>query len=710
MAGIPHDYEERVYAGVLGKIIGVYVGRPFEGWTHDRIINRLGEITYYVHEKLNKPLIVTDDDISGTFSFLRAMPDYGVPADLTPAQIGQTWLNYLIENQTILWWGGMGNSTEHTAYLRLKAGIPAPQSGSMALNGQVVAEQIGAQIFIDGWGMISPGDPERAADFACRAGSVSHDGEAIHGAQVVAAIEAQAFVEREMDALLDTGMSVLPTESLIYRLIGDLRDGHGRYDNWYDCFYQIVSHYGYDRYGGNCHMVPNHALIILALLYSEGRFDRAMTIVNTAGWDTDCNSGNVGCIMGIAGGLAGLDVGPDFRGPVADRLYLPPADGGRTVTDALSEAYTVINLGRTLAGEPPLQPKGGARYHFSLPGSVQGWISDDSIESRGVADLSNVAGYGESGERCLAIRYHGVARGRPARVLRETYPDYEIDPTHGYRMVASPTLYPGQTVAARLVADAGNADAVEARLLVKAFGEDDTLFSVYGPATTLAPGAAEILRWTVQVPQGCPIAWIGIEINSSRRADGALYLDWLTWSGAPDVRLGRPERGGRRWLDAWVQACDAWTADNAGHDYRIIQNEGRGMAIQGTRQWDDYVFRARLTPHLARSFGIATRVQGLRRYYALILTVDGRAQLVRELDGTHVLAETGYDWSLYQSYELEMTLRGREIVAAVNGEPLFRMEDDEEPGRLLDGGAVALLVDDGRAGCADVQVSPVDMA
>lgn len=24
-------YRERVYAGVLGKIIGVYLGRPFEG-------------------------------------------------------------------------------------------------------------------------------------------------------------------------------------------------------------------------------------------------------------------------------------------------------------------------------------------------------------------------------------------------------------------------------------------------------------------------------------------------------------------------------------------------------------------------------------------------------------------------------------------------------------------------------------------------------
>ena len=32
---IPYDYLERVYAGVLGKLIGVYMGRPIEGWTHD---------------------------------------------------------------------------------------------------------------------------------------------------------------------------------------------------------------------------------------------------------------------------------------------------------------------------------------------------------------------------------------------------------------------------------------------------------------------------------------------------------------------------------------------------------------------------------------------------------------------------------------------------------------------------------------------------
>jgi ADP-ribosylglycohydrolase len=113
---LPHDYVERVYAGVLGKMIGVYLGRPFEGWPYERIAKELGEVNYYVHERFGVPLIVTDDDISGTFTFLRALADYGNTPALTPAQIGQTWLNYIIERRTILWWGGMGNSTEHTAY------------------------------------------------------------------------------------------------------------------------------------------------------------------------------------------------------------------------------------------------------------------------------------------------------------------------------------------------------------------------------------------------------------------------------------------------------------------------------------------------------------------------------------------------------------------------------------------------------------------
>mgnify|MGYP001441393788 CR=1 FL=1 len=34
-----NQYLEKVYSGVLGKIIGVYLGRPFEGWEHDQMLH-----------------------------------------------------------------------------------------------------------------------------------------------------------------------------------------------------------------------------------------------------------------------------------------------------------------------------------------------------------------------------------------------------------------------------------------------------------------------------------------------------------------------------------------------------------------------------------------------------------------------------------------------------------------------------------------------
>jgi ADP-ribosylglycohydrolase len=264
---LPNDYEERVYAGILGKIIGVYLGRPFEGWSNQRIEAELGEIWYYVHEKLGQPLIVTDDDISGTFTFVRAFPDFGNSYDVTAEQIGSVWLNYLIENKTVLWWGGMGVSTEHTAYLRLKSGIKAPDSGSSALNGRIVSEQIGSQIFIDAWAMLCPGDPEKAAALALKAASVSHDGEAIFGAQIIAALEAQAFVESDLNRLLDNALTFIPRASIIYALISDVRRWHSDEPrDWRKTFEKIKEKYGYQHFGGGCHMVPNHAVIILALL------------------------------------------------------------------------------------------------------------------------------------------------------------------------------------------------------------------------------------------------------------------------------------------------------------------------------------------------------------------------------------------------------------------------------------------------------------
>ena len=187
-------------------------------------------------------------------------------------------------------------------------------------------------------------------------------------------MEAQAFVEPDIDKLLDTGLRLHPA-----RLDHRPPDpGHPRLAHpgrrLAPTRRRIAEHYGYDQYGGNCHMVPNHALIILACSTARTTSRSSLMIVNTCGWDTDCNSGNVGCLMGIKNGLAGIEAGPDWRGPVADRLYLSTADGGRAITDAVTETYHIVNSGRALAGLAPLAPKDGARFHFELPGAVQGFL------------------------------------------------------------------------------------------------------------------------------------------------------------------------------------------------------------------------------------------------------------------------------------------------------------------------------------------------
>ena len=43
-------------------------------------------------------------------------------------------------------------------------------------------------------------------------------------------------------------------------------------DDWESCFEWIRANHGYDKYPGVCHILPNTAVMILALLYGNGDF------------------------------------------------------------------------------------------------------------------------------------------------------------------------------------------------------------------------------------------------------------------------------------------------------------------------------------------------------------------------------------------------------------------------------------------------------
>lgn len=721
MTGFPDDYLERVYAGVLGKLIGVYLGRPFEGWTHQKIMEVLGPIRFYVHDHPKMPaspfnpslglaidhglpLVVTDDDVSGTFVFLRALEEHGSSPDITSEQIGKTWLNQIVEGQTILWWGGRGVSTEHTAYLNLKDGISAPKSGSIATNGKTVAEQIGAQIFIDGWAMIAPGNPRLAARLAKEAGSVSHDGESVYAAMLWAAMESEAFVSSDVNHLLETGLSFIPKDSAIAALVADIRAWHAADGDWLKTRQKLEVNYGYDKYCGVCHVMPNHGVMILALLYGGHDFTEAMHIVNTCGWDTDCNSGNIGCLVAIMHGLNSFRGSVDWRGPVQDRALISSADGGFSIANASDIAFKVANLGRRVGGLPLLPlPKDGAQFHFTLPGSVQGFRSTST-------GTSVAQEFDENGTGVLAISDSGSTSSTwESIVITDTFMDQDVLKMPTYPLMASPQVYPGQTLRARLRTSKDSSSVVQAALYLRCYGPRDEFAAHGSKPVTIQPGEETTIEWTIPDEMDSqPIQAIGIMLNAQERFTGKVLLDRLGWTGTPRFVLTKPsstQRPGQFWVRAWVRAVDNFIQWR-GLPFTIVQNRGEGILIQGTRDWKDYrVTVSNFTVQLGNPAGIAIRVRGLNRYYALLLSENGtKVVLVKALDEKRiVLASAAFSWELDTPYELVVETKGTEIRARVGGAAVELTAEDDQ----YEGGGLGLIVTNGTISAGPVCVEPV---
>jgi hypothetical protein len=348
-------------------------------------------------------------------------------------------------------------------------------------------------------------------------------------------------------------------------------------------------------------------------------------------------------------------------------------------------------------------------------------VSEDLLEAGGVR-LENVVGFSETGSRTLAIRYHDLAAGRVGRVETATFiPSHATAryfEQHGYRLLASPTLYPGQTLRARLVASPENSSPVRISLYVKHYNATDELNTLHSDPQIINPGEANVVTWTVPDTQCYPTAWVGVQIEAADGQPGSVYLDYLTWDGTPDVVLDRPaerERnrlaelaGPRMWKMAWVNSLDNQElrdySDKWPEAYRLIQNRGRGLLMQGTREWRDYQVTAQMTPHLCRAGGVAVRVQGMMRYYALLVDVDN-ARLIRALEGQdRVLAERDTGWRLGQTYELRLQVRGNHLTASIDGQVILEADDHEQ---LFIGGGIGLVCEEGRIGCNYVEVRPI---
>ncbi len=693
---LPADYPERVYAGWLGKCIGVRFGAPLENWTYEDIRDNLGELTTYVNEDRGK-VFKPDDDTAMPMILIRALEDHGATPDLSAAEIAEAVLDYVGYEHGTVWWGGYGASSEHTAYLNLVNGIPAPRSGSIAQNGATLAEQIGGQIFSDIWGLVAPGNPGLAADLAERAASLSHDGNGLYGARFIAALVSAAFSEADPARLIAAGLAQIPPDSEYARVIQAIRDFHTAHpEDWRAGFTYLKANFGYDRYPGIVPIIPNAGVIALGLLYGAGDFSRAIRVANMAGWDTDCNVGNVGAIMGVALGLGGID--PGWRDPMNDLLICASVIGTRNLLTLPQCADLFVRLGRALDGQTPEPP--APRYHFRYPGSTQNFVGTGRL-GRPIHLLQAEAG----GLPVLRTAIRKLGKKGEIRIATHTcYRPRELSGNY-YGAAFTPLVYPGQTITARVSIPASAPETLRAALYVR---DDNHGTAHQGEPVALVPGAWHTLTYAIPAMTDACLSEVGIVLRNLGEPweIGAFHLASLDWSGAPDFTTtfacARPESGA---ISEWTYWRGYWRLEGVAYHGSGV---GHCETYSGDRAWSDYTLTAQLTPHIGEHHYVNLRVLGARRSYAAGLAPDGRIALYKKAGEYHEVAAASFAWQVGHTYTVSVSARGATLSVNVEGDGQTQSLTWTDPDRPYLHGQIGLSTWHGsHMSCTSLSVTPI---
>ncbi len=695
---IPDRYVEKVYAGFLGMNIGIRLGAPVEPsiWTYERIRDTYGDIRDYV-----KPYktFAADDDANGPVYFLRALNDGAEPGHVTPGEVAGAWLNYAREGVGMFWWGGYGVSTEHTAYLNLKHGIPAPRSGSARVNGKILAEQIGGQIFIDTWGLIHPCDGKAAADDAQAAASVSHDGEGLCGARFISACIAEAFAGGSILQVMERAFSQIPEDSTYMAVAKSVLAFHEKKpDDWQACRQMLEDDWGYDRYPGACHIIPNAGVCVLAMAYGNGDFARTVEIAAMCGWDTDCNAGNVGTVLGVLAGIEGIPA--HYRQPINDGLVLSGISGCLNNMDIPTYAKEVAAWGYAADGQTPeagMVPAAGENhFDFELPGSTHNMRVSNPYFCR-IFPTTELA---FTGRGSLKIVVDSMVRGDQCRLYYKPFYSRDEFSDERYSPVFSPTVYPGQTVSLKLFTRQWSGwEMMGIAPYVRTAFDKKIYVREYRRAVQ-----EEWMDVTFTVPDvgGGLIDEVGIILEgyapSKSKTYGVLYLDDFKISGPADytIAMGRQKKEFGV-ITPFSANHGAWSLEDGKLALLCCEE---AFAYAGPYYGKDMRVASRITPLNGESHLLLARAQGAMRGYAAGLETaslaeeasgsadraagsaesasgSGRAVILKNDFGYRVLASKPFDWKQGQEYEIEIRVLGKEIVLYIDGMEILRAEDGD---------------------------------
>ncbi len=304
-------YYNKVYGSWIGRVAGDFVGAPLELRPVKTIERRYGEIKDYP-KKIN--LNYVNDDEMYEIIALISLEKYGL--DLTAKDIALEWVNLLKYDKAVF-------TAEKVALNNIRSNIFPPKSG---IHNNPYFDFIGAQMRADIWGQIAPGCPDIVKHYCVMDGSISHAGIGIEGEVFVALLISNAFFENDIKKNIEHAFTFLPNEhgSLYTQTVKKALNLYEQNPNDFRKAREVLINEYWSRIKeelinkeliseterisilkgmeSKVHVLPNIGIIILSLLYGaqdkKDPLGRSICVSAMMGYDTDCNCGNIGAILG----------------------------------------------------------------------------------------------------------------------------------------------------------------------------------------------------------------------------------------------------------------------------------------------------------------------------------------------------------------------------------------------------------------------------
>ena len=274
------DFLDKVHGCWYGKCLGGAAGAPVEGIKKIIQVNDFSEI-------FNPDL--PNDDLDLQLLWIDVLKTNGMiinSCDLADAWVEKCWYpfseyGYFLKN-----------------YMR---GIKPPYSG--IINNSFFKNGMGCPIRSEIWGIVSVGNHELASQYAYMDATLDHADNSVYAEQFLAAVESMAFIESDMNKLIQIGMTYIPDDSKLNKCFKMILELYNNGADWLKARTEVLNKYSHPDF---TNVVQNLGFVLIALLWGKSDMRDTINIALKCGYDTDCTCASAASIVGILNGYKAL--------------------------------------------------------------------------------------------------------------------------------------------------------------------------------------------------------------------------------------------------------------------------------------------------------------------------------------------------------------------------------------------------------------------